>query len=205
MNRRLASPPAARTLLGEMRTARRVALAAACAVALATLPAAAGLHTGDAAPVANVELADAHGRAVRLAPLGDSGLLVVFHASSCAEAAAAEAELVDLADRATVGLVRTFVIDPAATSAELHALAGDGPARFEHLADPRHVAVEAFGATFAPEAFLFDGHGRLVYHGAVGDSADDDALAAALDSLLARQPIAVAENAPTGCPIASAE
>ena len=42
---------------------------------------------------------------------------------------------------------------------------------FPYVIDATSDVARAFGATRTPEYFLFDGSGKLVYHGAFDDSA----------------------------------
>ena len=71
--------------------------------------------------------------------------------------------------------------------------------KFEHLADPDGILVGALGATVLPEAFLFDGGGRLAYHGAL------DGLREAVEAVAARATIPMSETALDGCAILPGE
>jgi hypothetical protein len=157
------------------------------------------LVIGDPAPQAEIQAAP--DRTVRVAPLGDSGTLVVFHSPACPASVAAEPELIEIGNAATARLVHTTFVEPSAASpgAAARAAASRG-VRFNYVADASGNAVRAFGASVTPEAFLFDASGRLVYHGGAGAS-----LATAVDAMLARQPVPVAESAIDGCPITAAE
>ena len=76
---------------------------------------------------------------------------------------------------------------------------------FPYVVDSTSDVARAFGATHTPEAFLFDAGGKLVYHGAIDDNAQDAAkvehryLADAGNELLAGRPIAAAETKSIGC------
>jgi peroxiredoxin len=67
---------------------------------------------------------------------------------------------------------------------------------------------QLYGAKCTPHVFVIDAQGRLAYKGAADDHATSDAdevkrsksyVAAALDALLAGQPVAVAQTKPYGC------
>ena len=79
--------------------------------------------------------------------------------------------------------------------------------KFPYIMDETSEVARRFGATHTPEVFLFDGAGRLVYHGAVDDNAEDPAqvidhyLRDALNALLDRQEIELPETQVVGCPI----
>ena len=77
---------------------------------------------------------------------------------------------------------------------------------FDYLHDEDQSLARALGAERTPEVFVFDRDRRLVYHGAIDDSRDDDAsrssyLRDALDAVLARRRPAVAETPPVGCTV----
>ena len=44
---------------------------------------------------------------------------------------------------------------------------------FPYVVDATSDVARAFGAAKTPEAFLFDKHGKLVYHGAIDDNAKE--------------------------------
>ena len=78
---------------------------------------------------------------------------------------------------------------------------------FPYVVDATSDVARAFGATRTPEVFLFDKAGKLVYHGAVDDSADDAEkvtnayLKQALDAVLKGAEVAVKETKSIGCTI----
>jgi peroxiredoxin len=77
---------------------------------------------------------------------------------------------------------------------------------FDYLYDePQDVARE-LASERTPEVFLFDRDRQLVYHGAIDDSRDEDAvhqqyLRGALDTVLLGQDPAVSETPPVGCTV----
>lgn len=77
---------------------------------------------------------------------------------------------------------------------------------FDYLHDEDQSVAHAYGSERTPEVFLFDRERRLVYHGAIDDNRDEDAvkerwLVSALDALLAGDEPAVAETPPVGCSV----
>jgi hypothetical protein len=92
-------------------------------------------------------------------------------------------------------MVRTIVVDTSEPGAELER-------RWEHVdhvSDAEGATALALGATRAPEAFLFDRRGRLVYHGAIESA--EGRLEDALDAIVARQPVPVPKTSVAGCPL----
>ena len=64
---------------------------------------------------------------------------------------------------------------------------------FDYLHDANQSVARAYGAERTPEVFLFDGDRRLVYHGAIDDSRNEDAVTThylrdAIDAVLAGRP-----------------
>jgi peroxiredoxin len=77
---------------------------------------------------------------------------------------------------------------------------------FDYLFDEAQSAAKAYEPERTPEVFLFDRDRRLVYHGAIDDSRDEDLvqrhhLREALDAVLEGRQPAVAETPPVGCSI----
>ena len=77
---------------------------------------------------------------------------------------------------------------------------------FDYLYDADQEVAKALGSTRTPEVFVYDGERRLVYHGAVDDSRDEDAvtqryLRDALDAVLEGRSPAVTETPPVGCTV----
>lgn len=76
-----------------------------------------------------------------------------------------------------------------------------------YLVDSKSALADAFGANRTPECFLFDGNGKLVYHGAIDDSPSDASavsrkhLLAAIDEMKAGKEVSVKESRSVGCVI----
>ena len=77
---------------------------------------------------------------------------------------------------------------------------------FDYLYDePQAVATE-LASERTPEVFLFDRSRQLVYHGAIDDSRDEDAVSQhylrdALDAVLSGQEPVLSETPPVGCTV----
>ena len=67
--------------------------------------------------------------------------------------------------------------------------------------------ADAFGAIRTPEVFLFDKSGKLVYHGAIDDNANDPGevsrkhTAIAIDEMVAGKAVSTAKTRFVGCGI----
>ena len=77
---------------------------------------------------------------------------------------------------------------------------------FDYLHDADQSLARALGSERTPEVFLFDRERRLVYHGAIDDNRDEDAVTAhylrdALDALLRGGRPEIGETTPVGCTV----
>jgi peroxiredoxin len=77
---------------------------------------------------------------------------------------------------------------------------------FDYLYDEDQSVLNAYGAERTPEVFLFDRDRRLVYHGAIDDSRDEDEvtqryLRDAIEAVLAGEEPPVTETPPVGCSV----
>lgn len=77
---------------------------------------------------------------------------------------------------------------------------------FDYLYDPDQSIARAYGAERTPEVFLFDRNRRLVYHGAIDDNRDEDAvgeryLRDAIEALLEDRDPPVSQTPPVGCSV----
>jgi peroxiredoxin len=77
---------------------------------------------------------------------------------------------------------------------------------FDYLHDADQSVARQYGPERTPEVFLFDRDRKLVYHGAIDDSRDENLvqrhhLREALDAVLEGSNPAVAETPPVGCTV----
>jgi peroxiredoxin len=77
---------------------------------------------------------------------------------------------------------------------------------FDYLYDEDQSVVNAYGAERTPEVFLFDRDRRLVYHGAIDDSREEEGvteeyLRDAIEAVLAGDPPPVSETPAVGCTV----
>jgi hypothetical protein len=182
-------------------------------VALAT-----GTHAlsiGDRIPSADVKMAAVDGRHVAIADVaGTKGTLVLFTCNACPWVKAWQARIVELGHRALargIGVIEINSNDPGKVPEDgfdrMKERAAAAGMKYPYVVDATSAIARAFGATRTPEAFLFDGQGRLVYHGTIDDNArDPDAvrhrwLEEAVEALLAGRPVPVSETKALGCSI----
>jgi peroxiredoxin len=85
-----------------------------------------------------------------------------------------------------------------------HAAEADFP--FAYLYDADQSVARAYGPERTPEVFLFDAERRLVYHGAIDDSRDEDAVSEqylrdAIEAVLEGREPPTRDTPPVGCSI----
>ena len=182
-------------------------------VLAAAARAADALQLGDAMPDAAVKMKAVSGNEVTLSEVaGRKGTLVIFSCNHCPWVRAWETRIAALGHELPaqgIGVIAINSNDPAAYPgddfADMVARAKERGFAFPYVVDATSAVGRAFGATHTPEAFLFDRSGKLVYHGAIDDNAQDAAkvehhyLADAASALLAGRPIATPETKSIGC------
>jgi cytochrome oxidase Cu insertion factor (SCO1/SenC/PrrC family) len=190
-----------------------LAFAAAPALAADTAPAA--LALGRPAPLRDVALRNVDGKDVTLASIaGKKGTLVVFACNHCPWVKAWQSRIAAIGNAALdrgIGVIAINSNDPTAYPEdafdEMKARAQSVGYRFPYAVDATSDLARAFGATHTPEAYLFDAKGKLVYHGAVDDNAQDEQAVAnpwlrqAVDAVANGKPVKTAETKAMGCSI----
>jgi peroxiredoxin len=174
---------------------------------------AADLKLGDPAPLAAAKLKNVDGKSVAITDVaGAKGTLVIFTCNHCPFVKAWEERMVALGNtysKQGIGTIMLNPNDPAVAGDTFEGMQERAKTRgfnFPYVVDAGSTVAKAFGATRTPEVYLFDGAGKLVYHGAVDDNKDagnvkQSYLKEALEALLAGKSIATAETKAVGCSI----
>ena len=170
------------------------------------------LDLGHQAP--DFELPDVvSGRTVRLADFdGQTGLLVMFLCAHCPFVIHVKHELSRLGrDYAgkSVGISANYVgTHPQDAPANLKRMAEELGFVFPFAYDETQETAKAYNAACTPDFFLFDAERRLAYRGQLDDSRPDNGipvsgqdLRAAIDAVLAGQPVAARQKPSIGCNI----
>ncbi len=172
------------------------------------------LPIGTLAP--DFQLPDTDGKIVRLADLkGAKALLVMFICNHCPYVQHIRAELAKLGNDyqpkgvAVVGIssndAKNFPEDnPVAMKREKKQFGYT----FPYLYDATQEVAKAYRAACTPDFYIFDAHQRLVYRGQIDDSRPGNGkpvtgrdLRAALDAVLAGQPVSPNQKPSLGCNI----
>ena len=144
-----------------------------------------------------------------------SGLLVMFICRHCPYVKHVQDELArigqDYQSRG-VGIVAITSNDiaqqPADAPESIKGMAQELGFTFPFCYDESQAIAKAYGASCTPDFFLFDRNHKLVYRGQLDDSRPSNGLPvtgrdlrAALDALLAGQPVSQVQKASLGCNI----
>ena len=140
-------------------------------------------------------------------------LAVVWSCNHCPYVQAWEGRMVELqrefGDRG-FGLVAISSNDadayPEDSFEAMQARAEEQGFNFDYLYDEDQSVLNAYGAERTPEVFLFEGDRRLVYHGAIDDSREEDEVSErylrdAIEAVLAGESPALDETPAVGCTV----
>lgn len=138
-------------------------------------------------------------------------LVVVFFANHCPVAAAYEERLIKLAEENQTRSVEFVAISVSHHEsdrlAKMKDRARDSKFPFSYLRDDSQEIGRRFGATATPQVFVLDSNRKVAYMGTIDDNwrnaskVESHYLRAALDAIIAEQPIEIRETKPVGCEI----
>jgi peroxiredoxin len=139
------------------------------------------LAIGSSAPMADIKMKNIDGSMLALNDLkGAKGTLVIFTCNHCPYAVAWEDRYAAIGNQAIkdgFGVVAINANDPSRNPIDglegMAARAKEKGFKFPYVVDDPGQVAKAFGATRTPEVFLFDAAGKLAYHGAIDDNAED--------------------------------
>lgn len=191
------------------------------AVTIGVALAAFSSHTNDPLPIgsplpkADVKLKDISGAEVSLGQaLSGKGLLVMFSCNTCPYVMRNQERTLEACRHAREMGVGVVILnsneaqrDAGDSFDDMQSYAKEQGYAWYYLLDDQSKIADAFGANRTPECFLFNGQGKLVYHGAIDDNPADPSsvtrkhLVAALDEMTAGKDITVKESRSVGCGI----
>jgi peroxiredoxin len=172
------------------------------------------LSLGTVAP--DFSLPDTNGKTVSLADFKNArALVVVFMCNHCPYVKSIRAGLAQLGrDCAAKGVAMIGISSndaanyPADNPAKMKEEAAAQGYVFPYLFDESQAVAKAYRAACTPDFFLFDAQQRLVYRGQFDDSRPGNGapvtgkdLRAAIDAVLAGQPVAKQQKPSMGCNI----
>lgn len=194
-------------------------LFSAVPLAIATLllvnPSKDPLPLGSPIPNPEVKMKDVSGKDVSLQDAKtDKGLLVMFSCNTCPYVIKNQSRTYEVCKYASGSGVGVAILNSNEAKRndddsyeDMKAYAKDQGYGWYYLVDNNSALADAFGANRTPECFLFDGNGKLVYHGAIDDNPSDAAavsrkhLMTALDEMMGGKEISVKQSRSVGCSI----
>ena len=180
---------------------------ASVALAMAQQPPAPQITIGGKVP--NLKLQTLAGAAAQLHSLnGQNGTLLLFVATKCPVSNDYNERMAALATDYTSRGFAVIGINSNKTEPadEVSKHAAERGLAFTIVKDPENVVADYFGASFTPEAYLFDRDWTLRYHGRIDDSRNaanitSQDLRTAMDALQGSKAVPVAETKAFGCTI----
>lgn len=191
------------------------ALPATLAVMLFTATINDPLPIGAPIPSPEVKMKDVSGKEISLqqAKTG-KGLLVMFSCNTCPYVIKNQSRTYEACKYAQGNGIGVAILNSNEAKRndddsydDMKAYATQQGYNWHYLVDNNSAMADAFGANRTPECFLFDGEGKLVYHGAIDDNPSDASavsrkhLLAAIDEMNAGKEISVKESKSVGCSI----
>ena len=173
------------------------------------------LPIGSPIPNPEVKMKDISGKEISLKDAKtNNGLLVMFSCNTCPYVIKNQARTIEAAKHAMDNGIGVAILnsneaqrgDDDSYNAMKDYAKSQGY-NWYYLVDNNSAQADAFGANRTPECFLFDGNGKLVYHGAIDDNPSDPSavsrkhLVAAMDEMKAGKDISVKESRSVGCTI----
>lgn len=110
---------------------------------------------------------------------GPEGTLIVFMCNHCPYVQARITDIVKLHEEfgeriGVVGINSNDPDYPGEGMEKMKEFAEERNIRFPYLLDEDQQVARKYGATCTPDPFLFDGEGRLVFHGRITDALEPD-------------------------------
>ncbi len=173
------------------------------------------LQIGSTMPKADLKMQDISGKNVAMKdPKKDNGILVMFSCNTCPYVVKNQERTLAISKFATENKVGVIILNSNEalrgdddSYAAMQTYAKDQGYQWNYVVDKNHEVADAFGANRTPECFLFDKNLKLVYHGAIDNSPQDEAaitrvhLKEAITEMVGGKEVTVKESRSVGCTI----
>ncbi|MCX6318301.1 MAG: thioredoxin family protein [Bacteroidetes bacterium] len=173
------------------------------------------LPIGAPVPNPDTKMMDISGKEIALKDAKtEKGLLVMFSCNTCPYVVKNQSRTYEVCKYAQGNGIGVAILNSNEAKRgdddsmeEMKAYAKQQGYNWYYLEDKNSALADAFGANRTPECFLFDGSGKLVYHGAIDDNPSDASgvsrkhLMAAIDEMKNGKEITVKESRSVGCAI----
>ncbi|MBK6826504.1 MAG: thioredoxin family protein [Chitinophagaceae bacterium] len=186
-----------------------IAIAAAFSLNVDPLP------LGAPIPKPDLKMKDVSGKEISLQEVSTSkGLLVMFSCNTCPYVIKNQSRTYEVCKYALGSGLGVAVLNSneaqrteADSYEDMKAYAKEQGYGWYYMVDQNSTLADAFGANRTPECFLFDGSGKLVYHGAIDDNPNDAGavsrkhLRVAIDEVLGGKEVTLKQSRSVGCGI----
>ncbi len=173
------------------------------------------LPIGSTLPNADTRMKDISGKEVSFKDaMKKNGLLVMFSCNTCPVVGKYQSRTLEIGKYAAdngVGVILLNSNEATRSDGEsfddMKAYGKEQAYPFSYALDHNSVMADAFGATRTPEVFLFDKSGKLVYHGAIDDNANNAGdvtrkhAAIAIDEMITGKAVSTTQTRFVGCGI----
>jgi thioredoxin-related protein len=173
------------------------------------------LTIGSTMPKADLKMQDISGKEVAMKDAKkENGILVMFSCNTCPYVVKNQERTIAISKFATENKVGVIILNSneAQRGADdsysaMQSYAKEQEYKWSYVVDKNHEVADAFGANRTPECFLFDKNLKLVYHGAIDNSPQDESaitrvhLKEAINETVAGKEISVKESRSVGCTI----
>jgi len=183
-------------------------------IATMIMPSAAAIEIGGAMIDADVKMKNVDGSMSSINDVkGGKGTLVIFTCNHCPFVMGWQETMVELSNsyqKKGIGVIFINANDPDVNGDSfegMQKLAKAQGYQFAYVVDETSNIARHFGAKKTPDVFLFEGNGKLVYQGAVGEggrqpkSGGETFLKNAMDAVVAGKPVKVPQTKAVGCGI----
>jgi thioredoxin-related protein len=173
------------------------------------------LKIGSTMPKADVKMQDISGNQVAMQDAAkENGVLVMFSCNTCPYVVKNQERTLAISKYATENKVGVIILNSNEalradddSYAAMQIYAKTQGYQWNYVVDKGNLVADAFGANRTPECFLFDKNLKLVYHGAIDNSPQDETaitrvhLKEAINEMIAGKEVTVKESRSVGCTI----
>ena len=173
------------------------------------------LKIGSVMPKADFKMQDISGKEVAMQDAKkENGILVMFSCNTCTYVIKNQERTLAISKYATENKVGVIILNSNEAQrsdddsyAAMQTYAKQQGYKWNYVVDKGNQVADAFGANRTPECFLFDNNLKLVYHGAIDNSAGDPAavtrihLQEAINEMITGKEVTVKESRSVGCTI----
>ena len=173
------------------------------------------LPIGSNMPKADLKMQDISGKEVAMQDAKkENGVLVMFSCNTCPYVVKNQERTLAISKYATENKVGVIILNSNEalradddSYAAMQTYAKEQGYKWNYVVDKGNQVADAFGANRTPECFLFDKNLKLVYHGAIDNSPQDESaitrvhLKEAINEMVAGKEVTVKESRSVGCTI----